>query len=234
MPSWKQQISKGKTKISPIELIFLSLPLLCIGLILVIANLGRPTPVNQPSPTRTPVSIVRVTAGSRAVSDSSTPVSTITPAASPTKPLLTPTAIAANNPVAATLAPTPARTINPGGPGGPGIRITKIESGLKFDILVSPGHIGDNTYSITLSENGNLAVTDASAVRLAVTSMDMDMGIARLDLKPAGPDQPGLYSGLDDKLQMLSMFGKYRVEVLVQRPGKDDVTTFFEVSVASA
>lgn len=62
----------------------------------------------------------------------------------------------------------------------------------------------------------------------------MDMGIARLDLKPAGPDQPGLYSGLDNKLQMLSMYGKYRVEVLVQRPGKPDVTTFFEVSVTTS
>ncbi len=236
MPSRKKtskinSIKNGKPE-KP-ELFLLLLPLLCLGLVLLTAVLtnnaaSSKAPVAQ-APTTNPASATRVTAvvhtpriipgptaTSIAITTGSADPVTIVPNASPT-----------------TIPPTPARTIKFDSPDGTGIRLSKTESGLKFDILVSPGRIGDNSYDLVLSENGNLAVSDASLVRLSVTSLDMNMGIARLDLKPTGADQPGLYSGLDDKLQMLSMFGKYKVEVLVQRPGQSDVTTFFEVSVTT-
>ena len=99
---------------------------------------------------------------------------------------------------------------------------------------VSPGKISINTYTLRLTENGGQAVSDASRVSLAVTSMEMDMGVARLELKPLGPDRPGWYQGRDEELEMLSMYGKYRIEVLVQRPGRPDTTTSFEISVITS
>jgi hypothetical protein len=62
----------------------------------------------------------------------------------------------------------------------------------------------------------------------------MDMGVATLDLQPAGADQPGLYTGIDNKLQMLSMVGKFNLAVLVQRPGLSDVTTSFQLDVTGS
>ncbi len=217
----------------------MSLPLLCLGLVLLAAVLtnnaaSSKAPVAQ-APTASPASAARVTpvihTPGTIPGPTATSIAITTGSADPiTANVVTivPTASPTTNP------PTPAQTIKPGSPDGTGIRLSKTESGLKFDMLVSPGHIGDNSYDLVLSENGNLAVGDASLVRLSVTSLDMNMGIAQLDLKPTGADQPGIYSGLDDKLQMLSMFGKYKVEVLVQRPGQSDVTTFFEVSVTTS
>jgi hypothetical protein len=248
MPAKKETVNLKQIKKRKADIFFLSLPMLGVGLILVAVALTanststpkNPAAVNQ-VPTNIPASLNPVTTRN--------PVAVLptnTPALTPTFDSLTPTPPttiqpdnrAALPPTAAVttalpvlVTPTPARTIRPAATDAPGIRMSKTENGLKFDILISPGHIGDNTYSLTLSENGNQAVTDASSVSLAVTSLEMDMGVARLDLQPVGPDQPGRYSGQDDKLQMLSMYGKYRVEVLVQRPGKSDVTTFFEVSV---
>jgi len=112
--------------------------------------------------------------------------------------------------------------------------LTNTEGGIKFDLLVSPGHIGNNNYFVLLTENGNQAVAGVSLVRLLVTSLDMDMGVATLDLQPAGPDQPGLYTGIDNKLQMLSMVGKFNLAVLVERSGQSDVTTSFQLDVAGS
>jgi hypothetical protein len=247
MPAKKEPVNLKLIKKSRADIFFLSLPILVVGLILVAvaltanstATLKSPASVNQVPP-NTPVSINLVpTRNPVAVLPTSTPALTPTsgsliPTPTPLQPdnrtpLLPTAAVTTASPIF--LTPTPARTIRPAATDEPGIRMSKTENGLKFDILISPGHIGDNTYSLTLSENGNQAVTDASSVSLAVTSLEMDMGVARLDLQPVGPDQPGRYTGLDNKLQMLSMYGKYKVEVLVQRPGKSDVTTFFEVSV---
>jgi hypothetical protein len=245
MPAKKEPVNLKLIKKSRADIFFLSLPILVVGLILAVVALSAnstSTPKNPASlslvPTQQSLAAVLPTATPALTPAAGSLTANSTPVQPDNRTALPPTAVVTTaSPVsvtptlAPTIPPTPARTIAPAAPDEPGIRMSKTENGLKFDILISPGHIGDNTYSLTLSENGNQAVTDASSVSLAVTSLEMDMGVARLDLQPAGPDQPGRYTGLDNKLQMLSMYGKYKVEVLVRRPGKSDVTTFFEVSV---
>jgi hypothetical protein len=220
--------------------IILCLPLVCLGLFLGVVLLfnkpasGKPAPVAA-APTASPVAVS--TAVRPTLAASPTPAFPASTTAAPAASAGTTPPASSPNP-ATTAAPstaaTASRTVKPSTPEGKGIRLTKTESGIKFDLLVSPGHIGNNNYFVLLSENGNQAVTEVSLVRLSVTSLDMDMGVATLDLQPAGADQPGLYSGIDNKLQMLSMVGKFNLAVLVQRPGQSDVTTSFQLDVTGS
>ncbi len=252
MPARKRTAPSRSQKIELPEIILLPLPIVCLGLVLLAAFINNNSASGKPSPNpaitvqaaslttpvpasptaANPTVTARITTAAPTTATVAT-VKTVTTAQTAAVTLTVAATTGAESGVlpSATPAASPARTVKAGTTAGNGIRLTKTEGELKFDLLVSPGHIGDNTYSLLLSENGNQAVTDASLVRLSVTSLDMDMGIATLDLQPAGPDQPGLYAGLDSKLQMLSMFGKYNIAALVQRPGKGDVTTSFQVMV---
>lgn len=249
MPTKKRTAPARRQKIEKPEIFFLALPLVGLGLVLLIVFLnsnaasGKPSP--NPVPTVQAASLATPTLAVTTASVTKPATSTTVAVTSTTAPPITPNAAigsatvtgATQIPAVTTVAATPpggaVQTVR-GTPEGSGIRLTKTEGGLKFDLLVSPGHMGDNTYSVLLSENGNRAVTDASLVRVSVTSLDMEMGVANLDLPPAGADQPGLYSAPDSKLQMLSMVGKFNIAVLVQRPGQSDVTVSFQVMVTSS
>jgi hypothetical protein len=244
MPARKNPAPSRSHKIELTEIILLGLPLLCLGVVLLAVFISSNPASGKPSPnppataqaaslaTPTPPPTTAYTSVSGQVTTSAGTVSATTKfATSPTAAVPVSTTAGSGSSPGVTPPTRPVQTVKAGEPQGNGIRLTKTEGELKFDLLVSPGHIGDNTYSLLLSENGNQAVTDATLVRLSVTSLEMDMGVATLDLPPAGSDRPGLYSGLDSKLQMLSMFGKYNVAVLVQRPGKSDTTTSFPIMV---
>lgn len=250
MPTRKKPALAAQ-KVETPEIIFLALPLVCLGLILLFVFLN-----GQAASGKLPANPSATVQAALSTPTSIPTVNTQTSASvSPTNPTLTGEPATASTPITTvnittgvvstgvTASPAPTvfgspggviQTVRPGSPTGNGIRLTNSEAGLKFDLLVSPGHIGDNTYSLLLSENGNQAVTDASLVRLSVTSLEMDMGVATLDLTPAGNDQPGLYAGLDSKLRMLSMFGKYNIALLVRRPGHSDATTSFQLMVTGS
>lgn len=232
--------NKSRTQIGKpekAEIILLSLPLVAlVAVVALLALPGKPAPAASPSTNSQNAALATPAVPTPTIL--ATTAATTVPATTNSIPTAATTAASAaiTTPAATTVAASlaQAKTIVAGSPTGAGQRFSKTVGGLKFDMLVSPGHIGDNTYDLVLSENGNQAVSDASLVRLTVTSLDMDMGVAQLDLVPAGQTEPGLYSGEDHKLQMLSMFGKYKVQVLVKRPTKDDITTAFEVSVTTS
>ncbi len=157
---------------------------------------------------------------------STTPTTSIAAPTSASFARVEPTAAAMTFPPPPLTAAVPPEVV-----GGPFQHFTRTEGDLQFDLVVSPGKITVNTYSLKLTKNSGQTVSDASSVNLAVTSTEMDMGVARLELKPLGQGQPGWYQGRDDRLEMLSMYGKYRIEVLVQMPGQRDVITYFEISV---
>jgi hypothetical protein len=62
-------------------------------------------------------------------------------------------------------------------------------------------------------------------VELRLTMLDMDMGQSVLDLQPKGQ---GVYAAEGD---LLSMSGRWRIDLLVRLPGQFDKTTSFQETV---
>ncbi len=112
------------------------------------------------------------------------------------------------------------------------IKLNRMVDDLQLEQEITPAKIGNNTFIVRLSRVGTeQAITNARLVRVNATMLDMDMGVAKLALKPLGPDQPGLYAGED---YLMSMYGKYRLDLLVQVPGQSDFTASFDASVTTS
>ena len=112
------------------------------------------------------------------------------------------------------------------------IRFNQKLGDLLLEVAITPAKIGNNTFLARLSLVGSgQAVTDARIVQLNATMLDMDMGVAKLELVPIGPAQPGIYQGQG---YLMSMYGKYKIDLTIQRPGQPDAATSFEASVTSS
>ncbi|MBV8086249.1 MAG: copper resistance protein CopC [Chloroflexi bacterium] len=85
---------------------------------------------------------------------------------------------------------------------------------------VAPLQVGANLFQVTLQSQGQ-PVTNADLVELRLTMLDMDMGQSVLDLQPKGQ---GVYAAEGD---LLSMSGRWRIDLLVRLPGQFDKTTSF-------
>ena len=117
----------------------------------------------------------------------------------------------------------PAR--QPGGNTGPQ-NMVQTAAGLHFDLTVSPGQVGINNFALKLTDAAGQPVSDPTLVQLRLHMLEMDMGEPILTLKPG---QPGLYTGTG---AILSMVGTWRIAVFVQRPGQDDLSVPFQLSVS--
>jgi hypothetical protein len=95
-----------------------------------------------------------------------------------------------------------------------------------MNLVVTPGKEGINTFYLQILENEQIP-TDILLVRLNFAHMDMDMGKQTLDLRPDEPTMPGVYEG---KAQVITMVGRWKVDILVRRQGKADVTSFFQLN----
>lgn len=91
---------------------------------------------------------------------------------------------------------------------------------------VEPGYVGENTFTIQAADDEGQLITDASLIRLRFTNLDQDMGQSELRIEPEGPSEDGYYSVSGANL---STPGRWRVRMTVQRPGKFDMVTDFEV-----
>ncbi len=165
----------------------------------------------------TPIQTTAVSLSPSSISIAATPATI--PSTSTSNPALSPTASATVALKAALL------------PDGPAIKESKTFDDFQLDMAVTPGKIGNNTFLARLSTKDGQAITDASLVRVECTHLEMDMGIAKLVLMPVGSDAPGLYSGQG---YLTSMYGKYNMAVFVTRPGQNQVSTDFEISVTSS
>jgi hypothetical protein len=117
-------------------------------------------------------------------------------------------------------------------PEGRAILLSKSIDDLNLEVAVAPGIIGNNKFIARLSLSDGSAVDNASLVKIACTHKDMpEMGTAVLNLKLVGTDQPGLYQG---EGYLMTMYGNWKMDVLVQRPGKADIQTTFDLSLTSS
>jgi copper transport protein len=95
-----------------------------------------------------------------------------------------------------------------------------VQNGLKVDLAISPGKLGDNTFEVRLTDVATgKPVTDASLVDWRVEMQEMDMGITNLQLKPL-TGLPGRYMA---EGPILSMVGTWQAQLLIQRNGFEDV-----------
>jgi copper transport protein len=89
---------------------------------------------------------------------------------------------------------------------------------------IAPLRVGSNLFQVTLQSKGQ-PVDNADLVELRLTMLDMDMGQSVLDLQPKGQ---GVYAAEGD---LLSMSGRWRIDLLVRLPGQFDKTTSFQETV---
>ena len=99
---------------------------------------------------------------------------------------------------------------------------------LQLTLGIAPGVVGTNDFDVKVQEAGDGApVSNAQVVRLLGTMQEMDMGTQEVALTPQGE---GHYTLRGD---LLSMVGRWNVEVLVRRPGLYDSRTTFAITALS-
>jgi copper transport protein len=123
--------------------------------------------------------------------------------------------------------PSQAGADTPDGPFRPFILDASAE-GLNGRLVLSPGRIGNNRFDLSVSRaDGQPLAADTSAV-LRIFTLDQDTGIseARMDALGGGRfTTTGSY---------LSTVGLWEVAAVIRRPGADDVTLPFRLSLTEA
>ncbi len=99
---------------------------------------------------------------------------------------------------------------------------------LQVTLGVAPGTVGTNDFDVKVQEAANgTTVSNAQVVRLLGTMQEMDMGTQETTLTQQGA---GHYTLRGD---LLSMVGRWKVEVLIRRDGLDDARTTFNFAALS-
>lgn len=106
--------------------------------------------------------------------------------------------------------------------------LIQTEAGLNFDLKISPGQVGINTYTLKLTDTNKQPITDASLVQLRFTMVEMDMGESVVEMKAAGPSQPGVYQVTS---AAAGMVGTWNVQAVVERPGQNEIDVPFQFQV---
>jgi putative copper export protein len=111
-------------------------------------------------------------------------------------------------------------------PSGPFLQ-TQQAGDYAITLNIVPAKFGDNTFTVTLKDNKGQPVTDA-IVTITTSDLDMDMGQESTQLKAAGADQPGVYSGPG----VLSMGGHWELVVkAVPQGASQPLTASFRLTV---
>jgi copper transport protein len=102
------------------------------------------------------------------------------------------------------------------------------ETNLHAQLTVSPGWVGENTFSVALATlDTDQPVTDASLIRMRFENQSSDMGQSELRIKEP---QNGLYS---IKGANLSAPGDWKIRMTIQRPDQFDTVTDFDLKVTA-
>jgi hypothetical protein len=98
---------------------------------------------------------------------------------------------------------------------------------LHIHLNIYPGWVGQNTFTVSLLQNDmdGKEVSDASLIRLRFDSLDQDIGTSELRPQNQG-DGNYVAAGAN-----LSVPGNWRIRMTVQRPGKYDAVTNFNVNM---
>ncbi|HVO71093.1 MAG TPA: copper resistance protein CopC [Aggregatilineaceae bacterium] len=111
------------------------------------------------------------------------------------------------------------------------ILATQVDQGLHVQLLITPGWVGPNTFTITLTDDQGKSVTDASLIRLRFDDRTTNLGESELHIQPApGAASTGAYtvSGAN-----LSQAGSWQLRVSIQRPAHYDTVVDFQPAVSA-
>ncbi|WP_206922357.1 copper resistance CopC/CopD family protein [Alicyclobacillus suci] len=114
----------------------------------------------------------------------------------------------------------------PTGQNNPGpIHKTQVVSGDKISFSVTPNHVGENQFTVSIVDNEGKPLTNAQQVTLAFGSASIPQGAETLRLSQT---QPGVYAG---KGLSLSGGGRWTVTVDVLTNTFTDIKTTFPITV---
>jgi copper transport protein len=106
------------------------------------------------------------------------------------------------------------------------IREVQVMDNLQISLTVTPGWVGENTFSVALSTlDNNQPVTDASLIRMRFEHQTEDLGRSELRITEG---QAGLYSVTGANL---GAPGDWQIRMTVQRPEQYDTVVDFMPSV---
>lgn len=96
-----------------------------------------------------------------------------------------------------------------------------------FHLEIAPGYVGENEFTVTVTDEAGKSIADASLIRLRFTNQDVNIGES--ELRPeAQADEPGAYRAAGANL---STPGNYRIRMTMQRPGQFDTVVDFETEI---
>ena len=125
------------------------------------------------------------------------------------------------------LVPSRVRSSVPEGPFRPFILDARAED-LAGQLVLAPGRIGNNRFDLTVRrQDGGPLARDASVV-LRITTLDQETGTTEAPMEPLGAGRfttTGAY---------LSTVGLWQIAAVVRRPGHDDATLTFALSLTEA
>ena len=116
--------------------------------------------------------------------------------------------------------------VPPAQASGAAYQSTRHAGGMRLELLLASTSPGQNRYVLRATE-GLRPVTDALRVAFRFTMIEHDMGENEL---LAEQRAPGEYVAAGN---VTAMFGTWRIQAIVRRPDRADVSTTFEVPIAA-
>ena len=95
-------------------------------------------------------------------------------------------------------------------------------------LVLSPGRIGNNRFDLSVREQDGRALPENATAVLRITTLDQESGVAEVRMETLGP---GRFTAAGS---YLSIAGLWEVAAIVRRPGTDDVTLPFRLSLTEA
>ena len=108
-----------------------------------------------------------------------------------------------------------------------GLSFTDTVDGTDISLTVEPGHVGANSFTVSLADRFGNPIDDATDVRLRTSYLDADFGEESVPTMNTGGGEYELSDAT------ISIAGAYQAEILVQRLDAFDARTAFRFEVGS-
>ncbi|KAB8144938.1 hypothetical protein F8S13_03655 [Chloroflexia bacterium SDU3-3] len=109
-----------------------------------------------------------------------------------------------------------------------GISQTADLDGASIRLQVAPAQIGENEFAVDVRDTRQGADAAPATVLIDFTMVGMEMGTIQAEMKPGGD---GRYTA---RGSYISMGGRWQIEVIVRRPGYDDIRHTFQADIVKA
>lgn len=108
-----------------------------------------------------------------------------------------------------------------------GLLLRQTVEDVQFALQIDPGRIGGNNFNVSLRDVNNNPIDDARRVRLRFAPPSADLGENVAEAEPQGD---GNYSMRGN---FLSLVGRWRIEIGLQRPDRFDAFARFDLDLSS-